>query len=72
MLSQAPGSSRRGFWATNRIGHYIDSTPAVTGRTRVPSLTPSADDDWTRRAGRQNEDIETIDAFWAFAKRSSR
>jgi len=42
------------------------------GGHRVPSLTPPTDDDWARRAGRQNEDIETIDAFWEFAKRFSR
>ena len=42
------------------------------GGHRVPSLTPPADDDWARRAGRQNEDIETIDAFWEFAKRFRR
>ena len=42
------------------------------GGHRVPSLTPSVDDDWTRRADRQNEDIKMIDAFWELAKGFSR
>ena len=42
------------------------------GGHRVPSLTPEPESDWTRKAGRQNLDIETVDEFWSFAKRFSR
>ena len=33
------------------------------GGHHVPSFAPAPDDDWARHAGRQNQDIETIDEF---------
>lgn len=42
------------------------------GGHRVPSLIPEPESDWTKKAGRQNLDIETVDEFWNFAKRFSR
>jgi polyhydroxybutyrate depolymerase len=42
------------------------------GGHRVPSLTVAPEDDWAKKAGRQNHDIETIDAFWDFAKRFAK
>jgi polyhydroxybutyrate depolymerase len=42
------------------------------GGHQVPSFAPAPNDDWTRRAGPRSQDIETIDEFWAFARRFSR
>jgi polyhydroxybutyrate depolymerase len=42
------------------------------GGHRVPTLTVGPEDDWAKKVGRQNHDIETIDAFWGFAKRFAK
>jgi polyhydroxybutyrate depolymerase len=41
------------------------------GGHQVPSFAP-ASPDWVRQAGAQNQDIETIDEFWSFAKQFRR
>ena len=41
------------------------------GGHQVPSFTPVSPE-WVRQAGPQNQDIETIDEFWKFAKQFSR
>jgi polyhydroxybutyrate depolymerase len=43
----------------------------IGGGHQAPSFAPAPDDDWARQAGRQNQDIETLDEFWAFAKKFS-
>jgi len=38
------------------------------GGHRVPSLRTAPEQEWEKKFGRQNHDIETIDTFWDFAK----
>ena len=58
-------------WTGCRGGDAMRLYRVSGGGHQVPSFT-AASEAWVREAGRQNQDIETIDAFWDFAKAFGR
>jgi polyhydroxybutyrate depolymerase len=58
-------------WTGCIIPDAVKLYRVARGGHQVPSFTP-ASPEWVREAGLQNQDIETIDEFWQFAKRFSR
>jgi polyhydroxybutyrate depolymerase len=59
-------------WTRCTIDGAVQLYCVQGGGHRVPSLIAEPEDDWTKKAGPQNHDIETIDAFWEFAKRFTK
>jgi polyhydroxybutyrate depolymerase len=55
-------------WTGCRAGDTVRLYRVEGGGHQVPSFT-AASESWVREAGRQNQDIETIDEFWNYAKR---
>jgi polyhydroxybutyrate depolymerase len=58
-------------WTGCRTPNAVKLYVVTGGGHQVPSFTP-ASPERVREAGPQNQDIETIDEFWNFAKRFSR
>jgi polyhydroxybutyrate depolymerase len=58
-------------WTGCRTANAVKLYAVIGGGHQVPSFTP-ASPEWIREAGLQNQDIETIDEFWNFAKQFSR
>jgi polyhydroxybutyrate depolymerase len=58
-------------WTGCRTPNAVKLYRVAGGGHQVPSFTP-ASPEWVRQAGLQNQDIETIDEFWQFAKQFSR
>jgi polyhydroxybutyrate depolymerase len=58
-------------WTGCRIAHAVNLYVVFGGGHQVPSFTP-ASPEWIREAGPRNQDIETFDEFWNFAKQFSR
>jgi polyhydroxybutyrate depolymerase len=58
-------------WTGCKTPNAVKLYVALGGGHQVPSFTP-VPADWVRQAGPQNQDIETIDEFWKFAKQFSR
>jgi polyhydroxybutyrate depolymerase len=58
-------------WTGCRTANAVKLYIVLGGGHQVPSFTP-ASPEWIRQAGPQNQDFETIDEFWNFAKQFSR
>lgn len=58
-------------WTGCRTPNAVKLYRVAGGGHQVPSFT-SASPEWVTQAGAQNQDIETIDEFWGFAKQFSR
>ena len=58
-------------WIGCRTDNVVWLYRVADGGHQVPSFT-AVPESWVREAGRQNQDIETIDEFWKFAASFSR
>jgi polyhydroxybutyrate depolymerase len=58
-------------WTGCRTPNAVKLYAVLGGGHQVPSFSP-ASPEWVKQAGPRNQDIETIDEFWSFAKQYSR